>query len=89
MTWALVGNHNPSLRSKLWGISKAWKWMVEKLDFPPPQVAKAIKRASIWWGSSFQGLEFGLSIPRVQELYKSGIHTLRDLWRAKTEDFHS
>jgi hypothetical protein len=63
--------------------------MVEKLDFPPPQVAKAIKRTSIWWGSNFKGLEFGLSIFRVQKLYKSGLHTLGDLWKAETKNFHS
>ncbi len=40
VNWALVRNHNPSPKTKVWGISKAWKWMVEKFDFPPPQVAK-------------------------------------------------
>jgi hypothetical protein len=34
-------------------------------------------------------LEFGLSIPRAQELYKSSLCTLRDLWRVETKDFHS
>ncbi len=63
--------------------------MVEKVDFSPLQVAKAIKRISIWWGSNFRGLEFGLSIPRAQKLYKSNLCILRDLWRAKTKDFHS
>jgi hypothetical protein len=52
-------------------------------------VAKAIKKASIWWGFSFRGLEFGLSVLRVQELYKSGLHTLRDLLRVETKNFHS
>jgi hypothetical protein len=63
--------------------------MVEKLDFSPLQVAEAIKRVIIWWGYNFKGLEFGLSFPRVQELYKSGLHTLMDLWKAETRDFHS
>jgi hypothetical protein len=34
-------------------------------------------------------LEFGLSIPRTQELYKSNLHTFWDLWRVETKDFHS
>jgi hypothetical protein len=63
--------------------------MVEKLDFSPSQVAKAIKRVNIWLGFSFKGLEFGLSLPRIQELYKSSLHTLMDLWKAETRDFHS
>ncbi len=75
-----VENHNPFPGSKVGGkTSKAWKWMVEMLDFSPPQVAKAIKRISIWWGSNFTGLKFGLSIPKAQKLYKSNLHTLRDL----------
>jgi hypothetical protein len=61
--------------------------MVEKLDFSPPQVG--IKRVSIWWGFSFRGLEFGMSIRKTQELYKSSLHTLGDLWKAETRDFHS
>jgi hypothetical protein len=60
-----------------------------KVELFPPQIAKAIKRVSIWWGFNFKGLEFGLSIPRVEELYKSGLCTLKDLWRAETKDFHS
>jgi hypothetical protein len=90
VNWALVRNHSPSPRSKVWGkISKAWKRMVEKLDFSPPQVVEAIKRVSIWWGSNFNTLEFGLSILRVQKLYKFGLHTLRDPWRVETIYFHS
>lgn len=89
VNWALVETRVHLQDQRYGGISKAWKWMAEKLDFHPPQAAKAIKRASTWWGSSFRGSEFGLSIPRVQELYKSGLHTLRNLWRAKTKDFHS
>jgi hypothetical protein len=90
VNWALVKNHNPSPGSKVWGkISKAWKWMVEKLDFPPLQPVEAIKRASIWWGSNFRGLEFRLSIFRIQKLYKSSLHTLGDLWKVETKDFHS
>jgi hypothetical protein len=58
--------------------------MVKKLYFSPSQVAKAIKRVNIWWGFNFKGLEFELSLPRVQELYKSGLRTLMDLWKAKT-----
>jgi hypothetical protein len=90
MNWALVENHNPSLRSKVWGkISKAWKRMVEKLDFSPPQVVEAIKRVNICWGFSSNTLEFGLSILQVQKLYKFGLHTLGDLWRVETIYFHS
>jgi hypothetical protein len=63
--------------------------MVEKLNFFPLQVANAIKRISIWWGSNFRGLEFGLSIPRTQKLYKSKLYTLRDLQKAETKHFHS
>jgi len=63
--------------------------MVEKLDLSPLQVVEAIKRISIWWGSNFNKLEFGLSIPQVQKLYKFGLCTLRDLWRAETIYFHS
>jgi len=86
----LVKNHISFLGSKIWGkISKAWKQMVEKLDFSPPQVTKDIKIASIWWGSSFRGLEFGLSILRAQELYKCNLHTFWDLWKVETKDFHS
>jgi hypothetical protein len=34
VNWILVENHNPFPGSKAWGkISKAWKRMVEKLDF--------------------------------------------------------
>jgi hypothetical protein len=34
VNWTLVGNHNPFPGSKVWGkISKAWKRIVEKLDF--------------------------------------------------------
>jgi hypothetical protein len=58
-------------------ISKAWRQMVEKLDFSPLQVI---------WGHtnskhmvSFRGLKFGLSIPRAQELYMFSLHTLKDL----------
>jgi hypothetical protein len=29
-----------------------------------------------------------MSIPIVQELYKSGLRTLRDLWKAETKNFH-
>jgi hypothetical protein len=47
------------------------------------------KQTSIWWGFNFKGLEFGLSIPRTQELYKSNLHTFWDLWRVETKDFHS
>jgi hypothetical protein len=63
--------------------------MVEKLDFSPSQIAKAIKRVNIWWGFSFKGLEFGLSLPRVQELYNFGLRTLMDLLKVETRDFHS
>jgi hypothetical protein len=63
--------------------------MVEKLNFNPLQVVKAIKRTSIWWGFSFKGLEFGLSIPTTQELYKSNLLTFGDLWRVEIRDFHS
>jgi hypothetical protein len=78
--WVLVENHNPSLRSKVWGtISKAWRQMVEKLDFSPPQGTEAVKIVSIWWGFSFRGLKFGLSIPRAQMLYKFSLCTLGDL----------
>jgi hypothetical protein len=63
--------------------------MVEKLNFFPRQVAKAIKRISIWWGSNFKELEFGLSIPRAQKLHKSKLYTLRDLWKAEIKHFHS
>jgi hypothetical protein len=34
-------------------------------------------------------LEFGLCILRAQELYKSSLCTLKDLWKAETKDFHS
>jgi hypothetical protein len=34
-------------------------------------------------------LEFGLSIPKAQELYKSSLCTLSDLWKVETKDFHS
>jgi hypothetical protein len=45
--WALVENHSPPPRSKVWGkISKVWREMVEKLDFSPPQVTEAIKRVA-------------------------------------------
>jgi hypothetical protein len=63
--------------------------MVEKLDFSPPQITKAVKIVSIWWGFSFKGLKFGLSIPWAQELYKFSLHTLGDLWKVETKDFHS
>jgi hypothetical protein len=47
--WVLVRNYSPSLRSKVWGkISKAWRQMVEKLDFSPLQVIEAIQIVSIW-----------------------------------------
>jgi hypothetical protein len=63
--------------------------MVENLDFSPSQVAKAIKRVNIWWGFSLKGLEFGLSLPRIQKLYKFGLRTLMDLWKVETRDYHS
>jgi hypothetical protein len=90
MNSALIQNYISSLRSKVWGkISKAWNQMVEKLDFSPLQVVKAIKRASIWWGFSFKGLEFGLSIPRAQKLHKCNLHIFWDPWKVETRDFHS
>jgi len=60
-----------------------------KVGLFPSWITKAIKRVNIWWGFNFKGLEFGLSIPRAEKLYKSGLCTLKDLWRAKTKNFHS
>jgi hypothetical protein len=88
--WVLVENHNLSLRSKVWGkIPKDWRQMVEKLDFSSLQITEVVKIVSILWGFSFRGLKFGLSIPRAQELYKFSLHTLGDLWKVETRDFHS
>jgi hypothetical protein len=63
--------------------------MFEKLNFSPQQITEVIKKVNIWWGFSFKGLKFELSILRTQDLYKSGLCILGDLWKAKIKDFHS
>jgi hypothetical protein len=40
-------------------------------------------------GFSFKVLEFGLSLPRIQKLYKFGLRILMDLWKVESLDFHS
>jgi hypothetical protein len=54
----------------------------------PPHFAKFIKNINLWWGSTFRGKEFGLSILRAQKLHKASLRRVEDMWDIIVAKFH-
>jgi len=81
LNWAMVKGQVSTPGCKFWGqIMKTWKYMVEKFNLAPPWVVDWIQRVKLWWGSSFKGEDFGISIHRAQELHKVGLWIVGDIW---------
>jgi len=62
--------------------------MVGKIQFQLFLITKLIKKSNVWWGSTSKGIEFGISISRVQVLHRASSHTSRDLRNTQDKCFH-
>ncbi len=49
----------------------------------------SIKNVNLWWGTSFKGGEFGLSILRAQEIDHAKLRKIGDLWNSNDGGFRS
>jgi hypothetical protein len=49
----------------------------------------SIKNDNLWWGTSFKGGEFGLSMLRAQEFDCAKLRRIGDLWSSNDEGFRS
>jgi nitrous oxidase accessory protein NosD len=62
--------------------------MVGKIQFQLFLITKLIKKNNVWWGSTSKGIEFVISISRVQVLHRASSHTSRDLRNTQDKCFH-
>jgi hypothetical protein len=49
----------------------------------------SIKNVNLWWGTSFKGGEFRLSILRAQEIDHAKLRTIGNLWSSNDGGFGS
>jgi hypothetical protein len=62
--------------------------MVGKIQFQLFLITKLIKNSNVWWGSTSKGIEFVISISRVQVLHRASSHTSSDLRNTQDKCFH-
>jgi hypothetical protein len=49
----------------------------------------SIENVNLWWGTSFKGVEFKLSILRAQEIDRTKLRTICNLWSSNDGGFRS
>jgi len=66
-----------------------WRLLGYTVQYKPPLLYNFILKVNLWWGSTLRGLDYGTFITNVQELQKSSLCWVCDIWNSTHGRFYN
>lgn len=81
LQWLFLHKFSAPVGSPLWNrLISSWRRLSPFVDATPPATFEELQNTSLWWTSSYIGVNFGFPIRRARQLARKGMRCLRDLW---------
>jgi hypothetical protein len=66
-----------------------WRRLVDTVQYKPHLLNNFILKVNLWWGSTLRGLDHGTFIMNAQELHKSNLCWVGDVWNLTHSRFYN
>lgn len=66
-----------------------WRCLIDTIQYKPPLLDNFILKVNLWWGSTLRGLDYGTFIMNAQELHKSSLCWVGDVWNSTHSRFYN